>query len=79
MGNNGLKQNEGLEEEVFRDILDEADEKGDGVIDFEEFSNMMQKLVIASPANVGAPPGNNVGAAVNAMGAKPREGPRKKE
>jgi len=44
MANNGVKQNEGLEDEVYEDILMEADEKRDGVIDFEEFSNMMRKI-----------------------------------
>ena len=43
MGNNGLA--EGLEEQVYIDILSEVDENGDGFIDFEEFKNMMAKLV----------------------------------
>jgi len=42
----GNMQNEGLDEQVFKDILDEVDEKKDGVLDFEEFQNMMKKLAI---------------------------------
>ena len=33
----GNMQNEGLDDQVFKDILDEVDEKKDGVLDFEEF------------------------------------------
>lgn len=43
MGNNGLAEE--LEEQVYIDILAEVDEKQDSVIDFEEFNNMMKKLV----------------------------------
>lgn len=42
MGNN---KNEGLELQVYQDILAEVDENNDGVIDFPEFKNMMLKLV----------------------------------
>jgi calcium-dependent protein kinase len=41
---NGL-HNEVLEDGVFVDILAEADENADGEIDFDEFRNMMHKLV----------------------------------
>jgi calcium-dependent protein kinase len=41
MGSNGQE----LDEEVFIDILAEGDENGDGEIDFEEFKNMMKKLL----------------------------------
>jgi calcium-dependent protein kinase len=54
MANNGVKQNEDLEEEVYQDILDEADEKHDGVIDFEEFSNMMKKVYSHDVSKVSA-------------------------
>jgi Ca2+-binding EF-hand superfamily protein len=30
---------------VFRDILAEGDENGDGEIDFDEFKNMMKKII----------------------------------
>ena len=41
MGSNGQE----LDDDVFRDILAEGDENGDGEIDFEEFKNMMKKLL----------------------------------
>ena len=34
-----------LDDDVFRDIMAEGDENGDGEIDFEEFKNMMKKLL----------------------------------
>ena len=34
-----------LEDDVFMDIMAEGDENGDGEIDFEEFKNMMKKLL----------------------------------
>ena len=34
-----------IDEKVWEDVIKEVDENGDGEIDFEEFKNMMQKLV----------------------------------
>jgi len=49
MGESGVQSNEELDQGVWEDILAEADENGDGEIDFNEFKNMMKKL-IAPPA-----------------------------
>jgi Ca2+-binding EF-hand superfamily protein len=50
MGANGQE----LDDDVFRDILAEGDENGDGEIDFEEFKNMMKKLLQGPKAeNIG--------------------------
>jgi len=53
MGESGVQSNEELDQGVWEDILAEADENGDGEIDFDEFKNMMKKLVAqpAAPAN----------------------------
>jgi calcium-dependent protein kinase len=45
MGGSGLQANEDLDPEVWEDIMAEADDNGDGEIDFEEFCNMMKKLI----------------------------------
>jgi len=45
MGAAGPSSNEDLDQGVWEDILREADENGDGEIDFGEFKNMMKKLV----------------------------------
>ena len=45
MGESGVQSNEELAEGVWEDILAEADENGDGEIDFVEFKNMMKKMV----------------------------------
>ena len=34
-----------IDEKVWEDVIKEVDENGDGEIDFEEFKNMMTKLV----------------------------------
>jgi Ca2+-binding EF-hand superfamily protein len=41
MGQNG----QDLDDDVFRDIMAEGDENGDGEIDFDEFKKMMKKLI----------------------------------
>jgi Ca2+-binding EF-hand superfamily protein len=48
MGGNG----QDLDDDVFRDIMAEGDENGDGEIDFDEFKNMMKKL-LGRPQNEG--------------------------
>ena len=45
MGDNGVQGNDELDQGVWLDILAEGDENGDGEIDFQEFSNMMKKLI----------------------------------
>ena len=40
-----LGHNMQKEEEVWKDVINEVDTKGDGTIDFEEFKTMMLKLV----------------------------------
>ena len=46
MGEENLTQGgQELDNGVWQDILAEADENGDGEIDFQEFVNMMKKLL----------------------------------
>ena len=51
MGESGLQSNEELPQGVWEDILAEADENGDGEIDFDEFKNMMKKLITKPAAS----------------------------
>ena len=53
LGETGLQSNEELDQGVWEDILAEADENGDGEIDFQEFKNMMNRLITKPQAENG--------------------------
>lgn len=51
LGDTGLSANDELDQGVWEDIMAEADENGDGEIDFMEFKNMMRRMVIKPQDN----------------------------
>ena len=45
MGSNSFHSIEEIDHEVYQQLMEEGDANGDGEIDFEEFQDMMKKLV----------------------------------